>query len=624
MTFRVKLNASYRIRRSSVLVILDGLSRLLSARVFAPIHEAIRISHTLITGPLLTLVFRLSRSGVERVLLRHSQTGLGRFHILLSDVDVTIVTADSTPETEIASTATLFARLRSVFLFLGEVEIYTASEFALKLQIETAWPQLFELSRLTKKFSWIPANESLPYHSLKAQRSRIRNESAFQKLKSDDEINEFLFPLSSDLNAHLISESRAKELTRFFGFGFKELTHIQQKLFSLLAPIYPDELRLFDSIDKWPTGLPVLRFYFCAYELIQANGRRRMLAARTTPSSMAEGEHLKQWAVQLDTSLVEWIAVLRAKGHLIDFDIYGVRVRVIVEKATELQIEFLNSVRTEFGYFEKVRPFIESINVVVRLSPFRKMCRRPLLRLQSKLGIVGVGRRFRSLSSADGSVLELRSTKTVTEIRYWSSNRENASLLVNAIQSTVGERLEKAGFLRLHAAAYCGPKEATVVCGMSGAGKSTLIAKILEKTPSSIFSDEVTLTKSNMVYAYPTPLALDPESCDRYSFSTRVSEPRRLKGRAKLLFPVPYARVQQVAHIERIVAIESSYFRSLKWIVQVVLGLGLPQMWPYMLRLENTLWLVRLAARRAVFAVAMVLNQKIAFQNKTRFWDSIN
>jgi hypothetical protein len=306
-----------------------------------------------------------------------------------------------------------------------------------------------------------------------------------------------------------------------------------------------------------------------------------------------------------------------------DFSIYGILMRISLENEDAVHLRIFETATLEFDYFKsEMNPALEP-RISIRVGALRRPTLNTSMTLKAGIGLIGWHRDHRSVQCALGSRLEFFPHSKKSEINFFGTDAIEASVLTNAIEAVLGECLEKAGYLRLHAAACQEFESVVVISAPSGGGKSTTIARQLLNPTSRVYSDEMTWIKENVVYPFPTPIALHAKN-DGCASMIEVMKAwtgltRTFVGSEKRLLTVHRDSVAKPANLLKIVAIESGWFRTLKWTARIVSGQGLPQMWPYLIRAENVLWLIRLALKRLSFALRMLAHRKVEFQTKTEF-----
>lgn len=150
-------------------------------------HECVR---RLYLGPCLSALntwTALELGGKATWVARHSALHSADFHLLASDLDLALVFRQTPTQTDLAQTARLYRKARSVLPFLGEVEVYTRAEWKIRQRLHRS-PKVGRMIGLLwhlRKLGWIESShpETLPtYHRLKKERALA---SSFQRLQGE-------------------------------------------------------------------------------------------------------------------------------------------------------------------------------------------------------------------------------------------------------------------------------------------------------------------------------------------------------------------------------------------------------------------------------------------------------
>jgi hypothetical protein len=172
----------------------------------------------------------------------------------------------------------------------------------------------------------------------------------------------------------------------------------------------------------------------------------------------------------------------------------------------------------------------------------------------------------------------------------------SADYVINYLQSVIGEILEKRGWFRLHACGHTQGEHVDIWCATSGSGKSWRALHILKNSGEKILGDEILYFYQGKVYPFPIPIAT----------STKTGESKRQRhflGSNKYLTTIPCERVSPPRSDFTVHYLMKPC--RLRFTFEVVLGLGLPQMYKYLVRRNNVLWLASLALRRLRFAIGL-------------------
>ena len=154
-----------------------------------------------------------------RLIPRHSVKESGSFNAFFSDLDFSIVFEREPSPVLLGQVLKSYSKCSKIFPFIGELEIYTGTEWSSKVELATKHAATLDLIWNLRKWSWqrqILLEAPSAYHKYKAHRSirRIR-----EKLNLPPEIQ---FPSLSfnSLLARIISAevlASAKDLPSVFG-----------------------------------------------------------------------------------------------------------------------------------------------------------------------------------------------------------------------------------------------------------------------------------------------------------------------------------------------------------------------------------------------------------------------
>lgn len=213
------------------------------------------------------------------------------------------------------------------------------------------------------------------------------------------------------------------------------------------------------------------------------------------------------------------------------------------------------------------------------------------------------GLKKRWVSYRDGTqvnyLFEKKSTSTAKI--YCSSMLNFEEELVNLILSWMGEKLERLGFLRVHAAALATETGAIVVGGRSGVGKSTFSMQAIQQK-NKILSDEMILFKDGWVHHFPVAL--------------RMLDPKKNSSAEKINIPLELDNLPPAMRLKKFFYLLSKplKFRRLNFIFDIILGLGLTQMFQYFFRIDSLAFLFELAVRRLFFCIRLFFQKKIQIE----------
>lgn len=165
------------------------------------------------------------------------------------------------------------------------------------------------------------------------------------------------------------------------------------------------------------------------------------------------------------------------------------------------------------------------------------------------------------------------------------------------LNSSAGEYLEYNGMMRLHALSFQISDGAALVHGAPGFGKSTLALELVKNPTIKLFSDEIALfnLRSKMIHPYPLRIAsvesLSPETPAQNIKFVYFFNKKSLVNieKNKIASPKPLQSIFQILNLASNAATRSemNLEQKIKLSYEIILGIGLIQMWEYLLRLNN-------------------------------------
>ncbi len=145
------------------------LAQAFQAKPMRPLNEGLR----LVLAPTLPSLLRLLLGG--QWVLRNSLTEPGNYNPFFSDVDMALIVSDHEQNDRfVAEKLHRYFQLKRWLLMLGEIEVYSANEWAQKQRILRDHADLIPYSRSLRKLNWMNAdfqNRPSRYHRAKAQRA---------------------------------------------------------------------------------------------------------------------------------------------------------------------------------------------------------------------------------------------------------------------------------------------------------------------------------------------------------------------------------------------------------------------------------------------------------------------
>ncbi len=160
-------------------------------RIFKPFHEAVRLFYLGPGALFLEKILRPKNIKKEdfKLLIRHSSKTRNDFNAFLSDIDLTVVMADSCIE-DATQVVKRYHFTKAFLLAVGELEIYSNSELLAYQRQLDIFGDLYLWVRGIRKLAWMEkALTEAPsdYHRLKARRSIAKILSNTNISESSDE-----------------------------------------------------------------------------------------------------------------------------------------------------------------------------------------------------------------------------------------------------------------------------------------------------------------------------------------------------------------------------------------------------------------------------------------------------
>ncbi len=231
--------------------------------------------------------------------------------------------------------------------------------------------------------------------------------------------------------------------------------------------------------------------------------------------------------------------------------------------------------------------------------------RKHVFLFRNRLCRVSTWGRIRTCDYGNGTLCRAESFRSKVGLRrkfeIKSASLEHLHEVVYlAILSAVGEELEVRGMVRLHALGLLYDNKAFVLMMPSGCGKSSLaVLAIKKELKHFLFSDEIVLyhLKQRVVLPFPLPISLKPSVAENLDLPPTAgrSFKRKIFGR-KLHHSVPRGAIAPPAPLGPVALCSPSKVSNLQMdmsmglkarlVINVLLGLGLPQMTEHLLRLD--------------------------------------
>lgn len=301
----------------------------------------------------------------------------------------------------------------------------------------------------------------------------------------------------------------------------------------------------------------------------------------------------------------------------LELNVHGVRVRVISEKTGAESV--LEALLEDFRFFEAASDASEAhpeIEMILHLgSPPADLLRsgRPLFKTRM-CAVHGLGR-DRVCDYGDGMLVHGAASSHGRRFQVYARSREEIyEAAYVALLSAVGEELDRRGFHRVHALGITSVDRCGLVILPQGGGKSAMAALLSGRF--RLFSDEIPLIRDGVLYPFPIRIALRPEVSAALGLDLTARRFARRIFPEKLLYPITSDQVAEPARCDfvvvgrlgadtpRIVTTASSLALA-ELLRSMTVGIGVPQMAEHMLRIDNSVGLLRIASSRSKEAVSL-------------------
>jgi len=274
------------------------------------------------------------------------------------------------------------------------------------------------------------------------------------------------------------------------------------------------------------------------------------------------------------------------------FDFYGVSVRLQVEVDPSVADRALiTQLEEDFWYFR--RPQLKMAQFDIDIEIVNHFIPKKLPRIYSDKMVEVRGWARSRQCDYGGVVLESFESLETRQVKLFGSNQIDLAyeVLYNFILSAVGEKLDQAGFHRVHALGIEYRDTAGLILLNSGQGKSSLALQLIQKNNARIYSDEMPLIKAGMIYPFPIRIALKRDVCSRLAPNLAKNSRkmvRKLYGE-KILIPISREQIAEPKSVNFILVPShiNSRWSAIKYLgSSMVVGYGLAQMKEHMLRVH--------------------------------------
>ena len=159
---------------------------------FSGLHSFVRKLEIEVLGPSFFFLVRFPKLGRFKIIFRNSALEAPNFQFLWSDLDSSIIISKDCRPRDLEKFKNRYLALRSIFIFIGEIEIYEKAEFQKLQEFELKNDGDYQFIRLIRKLKWmndIQNGDQIPYHHEKAKRAIRVTQSKIQKalaLEADD------------------------------------------------------------------------------------------------------------------------------------------------------------------------------------------------------------------------------------------------------------------------------------------------------------------------------------------------------------------------------------------------------------------------------------------------------
>lgn len=288
------------------------------------------------------------------------------------------------------------------------------------------------------------------------------------------------------------------------------------------------------------------------------------------------------------------------------FDIYNYQIEIV---SSEFALRHLK-INTDFSFFAVSKN--SATNLQVSLTELR-----PLVKEGIRIGttrmceVRQVGLRKRQLiyrkSGRTLAVVSDTTSSVVRKVEIQALNTEIIDdILYFLINACAGEFLDTHGIMRVHAFSFFG-ECGGIVYGPSGSGKSTLALSFLNHSTVKIYSDEISLFSIRQKKLFPYPIRISADAT--LATASGIAKFNVYFGK-KTLFVIPDGRVGPITPAKLLfilkpnarVTAAATRKDKLKFAFEIIFGLGLIQMWEYLLRLDNIAVLFKIFLQRLKLA----------------------
>lgn len=279
----------------------------------------------------------------------------------------------------------------------------------------------------------------------------------------------------------------------------------------------------------------------------------------------------------------------------LNFNIYGYQIKVTSAEfpVSELKVGF------DFKFFAENEP--DKLNLEIKIRRLSEISLRgfPIGKTSMcQVRQVSTGRR-QLVYQKNGTILALVNDNSETALRSIEIDAANIEIIDDVlyflINSCSGEYLDTAGLMRIHALSYNSGDRGGLVYGLPGAGKSTIALGMLKNTGVQIFSDEVSIfdIKKKVLLPFPIRIAI-ADASDTAGLSTKFT----YFFNTKYLIGLDNEKISHPRSLTHLHVLDISKKPVLYHLFCIVSGIGLIQMWEYIVRFNNFSTLLKITINR--------------------------
>lgn len=292
----------------------------------------------------------------------------------------------------------------------------------------------------------------------------------------------------------------------------------------------------------------------------------------------------------------------RTEWSEIGLNIYGLKINLRTSLA-------YSAIRQEFAYFESKNQFHD---LLIEHFPLHQA---PRTNKGLRIGKSRMCTVFQTKWSERTYVYQQTSGAIIAIAKFESKQKkiqvytDNEDLFFEItymmVLSLSGEFLEKNKIMRLHALSFTKNQKTFCLWGKRKAGKSTLAQALIDQDSVCFFSDEISLydLSTEKILPFPIRIALEnPPHATTQLMNLRV--PKRQYLDQKFMCDVPENRISKSSLLNQFIILDERKDKNqiyspklqekILFLVHLLFGTGLIQMWEYLVRPDNLLELAKI------------------------------